>query len=115
MCASDIPLFAAVVAAPARKLCPENPSGLCPDSVIAFLSSTTNVTLVRGAPEENWNSGPGALPLFTSHVKSAATGHKSLLVRWNCISTPSLNGSVFDAFMVILIACGLRMSSTATS
>ena len=50
-------------------------SGLCDRFFELYHeNSTTKVTLVRGAPKQNCNSGPGALPLFTSHVKSAATG-----------------------------------------
>ena len=88
MVESSTPCWAAVVAAPILKLCPEKGFGSIPADIRAFLTSVTKRGLVRGLPSWKMNRGPGLLPLITMYANKAETGQRGLLVQPTYTSTP---------------------------
>ena len=113
--ASFIPRLAAVVAAPLRKLWPENGSPSTPALVSAAHTLSTSLALVNGFLSWKMNSGLGPAPLVTRQSIIAITGHKVQPVRPTNMSTPALKGSVFDTLSLTRSVVGLVSCSTATS
>ncbi len=112
---SPNPLFAAVVAAPHRKLWPENGLLSTPALSSATLTLSTNLLLVGGLPSLNRKRGPARVPLINTYSNIAVTGQMGEPVHPTNTSTRTLKGSVFDAFSLMRSMDGLRWLSTVTS
>ena len=101
-----MPWWAAVVAAPMRKLWPQYCDWSMPLADKPARSDVTKWDLVRGRPSFSLKRGPWSPPLLARYASIAMTGQRSLLVRPINIEIPLRNGSVFEAFRRISITVG---------
>ena len=114
---SSMPAAADVVAAPIRKLYPQNGVGSSPDCARAAWNSLTRASLVSGERSLNRKRGPGLRPRNAMYASRAETGQlqRSLSVRPRYTSTPVRNRSVFDAFTRTMMVHGLTDESREMS
>ena len=113
--ASGMLCWAAVVAAPARKLWPEYEPWQIPMLRKVSRSSFTNRSLVSGIPSLKWNKGPAVSPQTDKYAIIAVIGHRLLWVRPRYMSTPFLKGSVLEDFIRTCMMVGFVGLSTAMS
>ena len=80
----------------------------------ALRTFSTSLFLVSGFPSSKRKNGPGPAPLVTG-INRAETGHNGPSTFPTTTSTPTLNGSVFDALICTLSMLGACNLSIATS
>ena len=85
---SSKPTFAAVVAAPMRKLWPAKCRYGRPTAVRASLTLATKYDFVSGSPSARIKKGPTADPLCIMYVTHAVTGQRVSCVRPTKTSIP---------------------------
>ena len=115
MSESSSPLWAAVVAAPIRKLCPLYLECCTPTSRNAACRRETNIDLVSGSPLVAIKRGPWPELRTLMYSISALTGHTSDPVDPRKTSTPKRKGSVLLCLMRSRTNEGHSWLSMATS
>ncbi len=112
---SSIPFFAAVVAAPIRKLWPAYWSWGRPSPLRIARIWVVNHGLVMVFPFLSRNNGPGAERRLAKYWVSAITGHTFLRVQPKKMWAPLPHWSHFNLFRCILIMVGSVLLSAAAS
>ena len=95
------PTKAAVVAAPMRKLCPENPVVSIPAAVNALQMAENSLSRVRKEPSLNTKNGPLTAGRTATYARIAVTGHKSDHVLPKKMETPCERGQSYSALAAL--------------